>query len=280
MKNMIKKIAFTCFSKWVKQRYFINQGKLNWKSFHQFNFEPEILIVEDLFRDNDKGIFFDVGANKGEYIFAAEKILPKENIYAFEPNPNLYFKLKHLFKKSHIHQLALSNQNGDAKLKVLLLNNIEDDSLGSLKIDEKEHNETHADFYEVNTITLDRYCYLNNVPRLDCIKIDVEGFELNVLAGGKETIKVHQPVLIIEIEKRHHADKSIMQIVHEVCAAYSIKRKYLPYFFNHTEQKLAPLIEEPSQEQKDWGTKKYINNFVFIPEGHYFHLKVENIKPL
>lgn len=280
MKNLIKKIAYTCFSKWVKRYYFKNQSKLNWNTLNQLNFEPEILVVEDLFRDNDKGIFFDVGANKGEYIFAAEKILPKDNIYAFEPNPNLFFKLKHLFKKSHINQLALSNQNGEAQLKVPFLNYIEDDSLGSLNINGKEQNETRADYYTIKTITIDRYCFLNNVPRLDCIKIDVEGFELNVLEGGKHTLKIHQPVLIIEIEKRHHPGKTIMQIINDICAKFSTQRKYIPYFFNHAIQKLVPLIEEPSQEQKNWGTKNYINNFVFIPEGHFFHLKVENIKPL
>lgn len=280
MRKLVKEIAYTYFSSWMKQRIFKKQNKLDLTNLVYLNFEPEILVVQDLFKDNDKGIFFDVGANKGEYMFALEKILPRDNIYAFEPNPNLYFKLKHLFKKSHVNQIALSNQNGDAKLKVPFLNNVEDDSLGSLKIDEKETNETHADFYEVKTITLDRYCYLNNVPRLDCIKIDVEGFEFHVLEGGKETIKVHQPVLIIEIEKRHHQGKSILQLADEICLSYSMNRKYIPYFFNYTIQKLVPLIDEPSQNQKDWGTKDYINNFVFIPEGHFFHLKVENIKPL
>jgi FkbM family methyltransferase len=278
MKNKLKKIVFACFSKWIKQFYFKNQLKLNWSSLSQFNFEPEILVVQDIFNDNNNGIFFDVGANKGEYVFALEKIIPKDNIHAFEPNPNLYFKLKHLFKKSNINQLALSNQNGEAKLKVPFLNQVEDDSLGTLRIEEKEPNETRADFYEIKTMTLDRYCYLNNVPRLDCIKIDVEGFELNVLDGGKETIKVHQPVLIIEIEKRQHPDKKVIDLVNEIISKFSIKRKYIPYFYNYSEKKLVQLTDEPTQEIKDWGTKNYINNFIFIPKGHYFHLKVENIK--
>jgi FkbM family methyltransferase len=280
MKKLIKKIMFTFFPNWVKRHYFKNQLKFSWSTLLQLNFEPELLIVEEVFKENESGVFFDVGANKGEYIFAAEKILSKDNIHAFEPNPNLYYKLKHLFKKSHINQLALSNQNGEASLKVPFLNNVEDDSLGSLKTDEKEQFETHADFYSIKTITIDRYCYLKNVPRIDCIKIDVEGFELNVLEGGKQILKVHQPVLIIEIEKRHHPGKNILQIVNEIIDTYSLKRKYIPYYFSYEQQKLVQLVEEPQQEIKDWGTKKYINNFVFIPESHYYHLKVENIKPL
>ena len=40
--------------------------------------------------------------------------------------------------------------------------------------------------------------------QIDFIKIDVEGFELNVVKGLKNSIKKYKPLLLIEIEKRHN----------------------------------------------------------------------------
>ena len=53
--------------------------------------------------------------------------------------------------------------------------------------------------------TLDELCEREAMSRLDFVKIDVEGAELQVLEGGQRVIETHQPVLLIEIEVRHAA---------------------------------------------------------------------------
>jgi FkbM family methyltransferase len=280
MKKYIKHIFIKYFSETTKHYYFKSLSKFNWQDFEEYNFEPELLITEELLKQDNKAVFFDVGANKGEYTYIAEKFLLKENIHAFEPNPNLYYKLKHIFKKSKINNFALSNNNGDADLKVPFLNHIEDDSLGTLNINTKEKNETSAEFFKIKTQTIDRYCFKNNIHRIDCIKIDVEGFELSVLEGAKQSIKLHQPVLIIEIEKRHHKNKSVLEIINFIIKNYSSIRKYIVYHFDRKERKLSQLINEPNQNIEDHGSEKYVNNFVFIPEEHPYYLYVENIKTL
>jgi FkbM family methyltransferase len=280
MKKIIKQIFINYFSDSTKRYYYKSLSKFNWQNFEKHNFEPELLVTEELLKQNNKAVFFDVGSNKGEYTYIAEKFLLKENIHAFEPNPNLYFKLKHIFKKSKINNFALSNINGEADLKVPFLNNIEDDSLGTLNINAKEKNETHAKFFKIKTQTLDRYCFNQNVHRIDCIKIDVEGLELLVLEGAKQSIKVHQPILIIEIEKRHHENRSVLDISEFIIENYSSSRKYIVYYFDRKERKLIQLIKEPNQKLEDHGSEKYENNFVFIPEEHAFYMQVENIKLL
>ena len=57
----------------------------------------------------------------------------------------------------------------------------------------------------VNVDTLDDLCAREAISRLDFIKIDVEGAELQVLEGGKQVIEAHRPVMLIEIEARHAA---------------------------------------------------------------------------
>jgi len=50
----------------------------------------------------------------------------------------------------------------------------------------------------VETITLDSFVQDNNLHDIQFIKIDVEGFELRVLKGAQETIKLFKPTIMIE----------------------------------------------------------------------------------
>lgn len=52
---------------------------------------------------------------------------------------------------------------------------------------------------------LDDFCAREKISRVDFIKIDVEGAELQVLEGGREMIETHRPAMLIEIEARHIA---------------------------------------------------------------------------
>jgi hypothetical protein len=57
----------------------------------------------------------------------------------------------------------------------------------------------------VRVETLDGFCARIDPPRLDFVKIDVEGAELHVLRGGEQVIEAYRPTLLIEIEARHTA---------------------------------------------------------------------------
>ena len=52
---------------------------------------------------------------------------------------------------------------------------------------------------------LDHFCAREAISRVDFVKIDVEGAELQVLEGGKEVIEAYRPTMLIEIEARHTA---------------------------------------------------------------------------
>lgn len=52
---------------------------------------------------------------------------------------------------------------------------------------------------------LDHFCACEAISRIDFVKIDVEGAELQVLEGGKEVIEACRPAMLIEIEARHTA---------------------------------------------------------------------------
>ena len=55
----------------------------------------------------------------------------------------------------------------------------------------------------VVTLTLDDYVLNNGVQRVDIIKIDVEGSEMDVLEGGKFIINKFKPMIMMEVNKVH-----------------------------------------------------------------------------
>ena len=57
----------------------------------------------------------------------------------------------------------------------------------------------------VSVDRLDAFCTREAIGRVDFVKIDVEGAELQVLQGGREVIEAHRPTMLIEIEARHTA---------------------------------------------------------------------------
>jgi len=135
--------------------------------------------------------FFDIGANAGLFTMAAgRKLLGTGSaIYAFEPCANTFAILK---RNEHLNQLdgiqavclALSEKTGLANLYV---NAKLKDGLNSLE----DPSHTDAEVVgrvPVETVTLDNFIEQNCVPRVDVMKVDVEGAELRVFRGARKLL--------------------------------------------------------------------------------------------
>jgi hypothetical protein len=75
-------------------------------------------IAKELDLQNDRGCFFDVGANVGLYIWEVSKICPHRKILAFEPDPENIKLLEQTLSGANLQNLeickcALSNQDGE-----------------------------------------------------------------------------------------------------------------------------------------------------------------------
>jgi hypothetical protein len=64
-------------------------------------------------------------------------------------------------------------------------------------------NEMKKESSLIHVKTLDNWIKNENITNVDLMKIDVEGFELNVLKGGIETIKKYRPALFIELDNEN-----------------------------------------------------------------------------
>ncbi len=142
-------------------------------------------------------VIFDIGANIGFYsLLMARAQGPTGRVFSFEPNPETYSRLV-----THIED------NAADKVQATQLGF--SDSKGRLKLYEQGEGEAgkyslrppeggNSKVFEVEITTLDDRFRLLGLDRLDLIKIDVEGFEPEVMLGGKETISKYQPYMIFE----------------------------------------------------------------------------------
>lgn len=145
--------------------------------------------------------FLDAGANEGIYsVFAAER-LGGAAVWAFDPSQRELFRLARNLDlnnlKVRVFPVALSNQTGTAEMTVGGYGHEGLNTLGRLD------HEVEAGAKELIQVTrLDDVVKENPLPRLDFIKIDVEGAELKLLQGATETLRRYRPVLLLEVSDR------------------------------------------------------------------------------
>lgn len=166
-----------------------------WIGFHEFK-EWRYLqrfLTPDM-------VFLDVGANQGEYSLFAAKRLTKGEVIAFEP-------VDEIFEKLH-DNIALNHFTNIKTLKTGL-----SDAKGILPIYEMQaagaNHEGLATLYQselrgkliqqINLDTLDNLSSELKLDRIDFIKVDIEGAELSMLKGAKDTIARFRPQVMVEM---------------------------------------------------------------------------------
>ncbi|OGL46381.1 MAG: hypothetical protein A2161_03000 [Candidatus Schekmanbacteria bacterium RBG_13_48_7] len=138
-------------------------------------------------------VFVDIGAHVGYFSVLAAQIAINGEIICFEPLPQNYTKLVqniniNRLKNASINQLGLSNQSGTFTLHVDPYND------GGHSFDDNWCFYSHP--LPVNVVTFDEWTEKNKINRIDFIKIDVEGHELNVIQGMVESLKKFKPGII------------------------------------------------------------------------------------
>ena len=152
--------------------------------------EPELAILRHLVPEGCTAI--DVGANRGYYSWALAAIAGR--VEAFEPNPVLAaFARAKLGTKARIHNVALSDRHGPATLYVpRKKGGASLHIIGNLG-DVYAHDA--VDEIAVRLVPLDSYGFRN----VGFIKIDVEGSEIEVIAGARKIISRDRPNMLIEL---------------------------------------------------------------------------------
>jgi len=210
-------LIFTNQAVWCRNRLGQSYQPLSLPEYRYMrNGNPEVnvsLLVERLLQEGMTVV--DVGANHGLFSMeAAHFVGSTGRVYAFEPTPELYAHLrKHLevnhLKNVYLLEKAVGSFDGNAKLRVhhecTGLNSLASQDLvwqGSILIADQVIN--------VPICKLDTVVHSKNISHIDILKIDVEGFELEVLQGAR-LILVNQLVkyIILEIAECHQQNSGL-----------------------------------------------------------------------
>ena len=164
--------------------------------FHRF--------FEDI---NSDDTVYDIGANVGIYTCFAQQLLDESKLHAFEPHPQNASRLKDNINinegsnLTEVHQVAISDVSGSIQL-----------STDSNVIGKGTHNVlgNGESTIDVPTERLDTYVKSKGLSNPDVLKIDVEGAEEDVLAGGINTIR-NARIVYIEVHPEHDVSVESIQ---------------------------------------------------------------------
>jgi len=139
---------------------------------------------------------FDVGANIGVTAAILDAAAPRGRLYCFEPAPQNYPHLVATIEANglvscHPHQIALGASSGTVEF----LANTQSGSASHLALDGRSLGGSNM---RVRVMTTDEFARELRLARLDFMKIDVEGFELDVLEGARHTLATLRPKVFLE----------------------------------------------------------------------------------
>ena len=185
-----------------KKLYFKTNGNdhiaslLYWGGINAYE-DNTIQIFIKLLKCTDT--IFDVGASTGLYALIAAIDNPKRKVYAFEPVPRIFDCLKKNVEINKLHNLqidssAVTNYDGDIALY------IPPDAIPSSASTLQGFRDA-SEVISVRALTIDSFVAMNNIPKVDLIKIDTEATEHTVLEGAKSVIKRDEPIIICEVLK-------------------------------------------------------------------------------
>lgn len=184
------------------------EGNLNnnieFSIFYYEGFEKPLLFflrdtIQCLARESGQAQlqFFDIGANIGQHsLFMSNHA---SQVHSFEPYDGVSKKLEHHIRLNQIgnielHPLGLSNKTEQLDFFAPTGRN---QGIGSFDASTVSKGNTRLG--KLGLVKGDEYLQAKQLQNIDLLKIDVEGFEKNVLEGLEKTLKLARPIMVVEV---------------------------------------------------------------------------------
>ena len=152
------------------------------------------------------GTIFDVGANRGQTVDALLKFAPEAEIHSFEPGSKVFEELRRAHgdrRNVHLHQMALGARTEQRSLQVR-----EDSELNTLVATGAAADASESETIELSTV--DELVAQHDITHLDLLKMDVQGWEIEVMKGAANLI-ANQNLMFVFAETTFSAHEKEMQ---------------------------------------------------------------------
>ncbi|MCF8002798.1 MAG: FkbM family methyltransferase [Chromatiaceae bacterium] len=176
---------------------------IDWNVLFRGAFEPELdVMIEKALPFGGVGV--DVGANIGVHTLTMARVVGSEGrVLAFEPNPLIFSCLEANIKLNGMEQIvsAYSSALGDEfavmQLRIPTQDSREGNQMGLASL--VALNSPHH-LVSVEVQTLDDLVAKAGISQVDFVKIDVQGFECQVLRGMRAILQKYHPAIVFEYE--------------------------------------------------------------------------------
>lgn len=158
----------------------------------------ETKVLEKMLKKGDTVI--DVGAYvDGWYtLFPAVLVGNSGHVYSFEPHPEFFKRLKANIFLNKLKNITLVKKGVYDKIQSVEFY-VEGGCSSIVKTHAESYKKISTPKITIHTTTIDEFVNTNKIKKLNLIKIDVEGIEMNVLKGAKKTLQKMHPNLVIEV---------------------------------------------------------------------------------
>lgn len=208
------------------QRFMVNRLMGNGPFLHMINAGPAKGLRVSIQMPDDKGMWtgtyearfaealaaavrpgdkcFDIGGYHGFFsgVFA---LAGASEVHIFEPLPSNVIRIQSLSEANPklplvVHPVAVGAEVGQTGFVIM-----PEASMGKFSNSSFQQQQRGAETIAVRVETLDHLIETDAVPVPDVVKIDVEGAEAMVLAGGERMLRKRRPQLFIEVHSRELA---------------------------------------------------------------------------
>jgi len=190
----------------------VRRNGLNWELDLREGIDLAIFVFGSFVRETARAfkklvrpgsIVLDIGANIGAHTLNLGQLVgPTGKVYAFEPTTFAFSKLKRNLALNPAIGARVVAEQARLTCENKLDREVEIYSSWKVVGSERRHPKHFGiaqPTSEAAVLTLDDYCKNSNLSRIGFVKLDVDGFETEVLSGAIKTLRRDLPTICMEL---------------------------------------------------------------------------------